>query len=135
MKLVNLATGADYALTPGENFKDRLPKRYASECLLTVDGSPVVAPVTINRGWSGDAEKTLTYPWLLISGRCYYVTLAPGESLEGEFAVLEGKATRVNPKRETVKVETEAARIARFRETWKARNESAPAAEPAPAAA
>ena len=121
MKLVNITTGADFALTKREQFADRLPKRYSSELALTIDGSPVKAPVTVNRGWSGDTDLTLSYPWIMVANVAYYVTLAPGETLDGEFTVQDGKATRVNPKRETVKVETEAARIAKFKVTYQAR--------------
>lgn len=119
MKLVSVSDPSrEYALVPGSNIRDRLPKRFSASLEITVDGSPVSAPVTINRSWSGDSEITLSYPWFLVAGRAYYATLAPGETLEGEYAILEGKASRPDPKRVTVKVETEANRIAAFRATY-----------------
>jgi hypothetical protein len=121
MKLVNTTSGADYALTKREQFSDRLPKRYSSELALTIDGSPTKVPVTKNAGWSGDETLALTYPWILVGNVAYYVTLGPGETLEGEFSVQDGKAARSNPKRETVKIETEASRIAKFKVTYAVR--------------
>lgn len=135
VKLVNLETKLDYQLTPGENFKDRLPKRSDGKIVVTIDGTPVDAPVTVNKGWSGSTELTLSYPWFLFAGRCYYVTLAPGETLSGNFTVQNGVATRKNPTRVTAKVSTEAERIAKFRATWIARNPvkvETPAPAPAP---
>jgi len=114
--------GTEYALTPGGNIKDRLPKRAASELSITLNGEAVKAPVTINRGWTGSDELVLTYPWFLLDGRAYYATLSPGETLEGEYEVKDGKASRADPKRVTAKVETEAGRIAAFRATWALRN-------------
>ena len=125
MKLVNtLDSTKDFSLTPGENFKDRLPKRFAQEVSLFIDGSPVKAPVTINRGWAGDQEVTLYYPWIMIESKCYYLTLTQADYdliTEAEYTIDAGKATRVNPKRVTVNTEREQARVAAFRATYAAR--------------
>lgn len=109
----------EYRLTPAENFRDRLPKRFAYA--ITVDGLTV--PVTTNKGFAGEAAA-IEYPWFLIDGRAYYATGTPGEKASEEFAAFtieEGTAARPNPKRETTRTEREAARIAAFRVTFAAR--------------
>ena len=121
MKIISSA-GSEYALVPGSNIVDRLPKRFVSSLELTVDGSPLSLPVTENRAFAG-TERALFYPWILVAGRAYYATLT-AEEFEAfpaaEYTVADGKASRPDPKRLTSRVEAEASRIAAFRATYAA---------------
>lgn len=101
---------------------NRLPKRAGSVDAI-VNGTPMKCPVTSNRGWSVDAEKTLEYIWIDVSGKAYYLTLDYAEKAANgmEFTVTEGTASRADPAR-VGKAEKEAARIAAFKATWAARN-------------
>ena len=134
MKLVSKDKTRDFALVFGSNLKDRLPKKAPATMTVNLGGSPVVAPVTVNKGWAVD-DLVLTYPWFLIDGKPYYATLGPGETLDGEWTVEAGVATRKDPKRVPKNPVTEAERIAKFRETYAAnRTPAAPTVtEPAPA--
>lgn len=131
MKLVSRDGTRDYALVFGSNLKDRLPKKPASTMPVVIDGVEIDAPVTVNKGWAGSAP-CLVYPWFLIGGKPYYATLNPGETLDGDWTIADGVATRKDPKRETTKVETEAGRIAKFRATYAARTVKPVEVAPAP---
>jgi len=115
--------GREFALTLSPLPGNRLPKR-AGATPVTIDGSPVTAPVTTNKGWAKDSSLILSYIWLTApDGKSYYLTLDYAEpaSAVTELSLADGEGPKP-PKRVTDKVETEAARIAKFKETWAARN-------------
>ena len=121
MKIIS-TSGSEFALVPGSNIVDRLPKRFVVSLELTVDGSPLSLPVTENRAFAG-TERALFYPWILVSGRAYYATLTAEEFEafpDSEYTVVDGKASRADPKRLTSRVDAEANRIAAFRATYAA---------------
>ncbi len=114
--------GREFALTLSPLPGNRLPKRAGSTKVI-VDGTPVEAPVTTNRGWSKDPAKTLEYIWVTASdGKAYYLTLNYGEpaSVVTELTLADGSGPKP-PARVTAAEKTEAERIAKFRATWAAR--------------
>ena len=123
----------EFRLTPSENFRDRLPKRYAKSATVSVNGEKIETRVTENKGFAG-AAPSLVYPFFLLDGRAYYATLRPeelDEFLGAKLRTDSAIAARPNPERETSRVAAEAARIAAFRATYAANRTSVPAL-PAP---
>jgi hypothetical protein len=89
---LTLSSGREFALvTPSSK---RLPKRFAGEVTLIVDGVAVKCPVTNNRAWCGTAADSLEYIWLETKEGAKYATMSYGEpaaTLAGETAsVLDG---------------------------------------------
>jgi hypothetical protein len=113
----------EFALTKSPYTGNRLPKR-GGEVSLVVDGAPVKAVTTTNKGWAKSPELVLDYIWIEVSGVAYYLTLnyaEPAASLAGsEVETSEG----AGPKpvvRKTSDEKVEAERVARFKATWTAR--------------
>lgn len=118
MKLVNVVTGADYALDLGRNHPTRLPtKGIICHVNLEVNGRTISCPVNDNVAWAAGA-RPLYYVWMLHEGRSRYVTLEQPDELDsGKFRVEVGTAKRVNPPRLCGDPEREAERIRRFQAT------------------
>ncbi len=102
---------------------NRLPKR-APSIAVSVNGSPLAAPVTSNKGWAKSADVVLEYVWITVGAKSYYLTLNYAEkaaSLAGsEIVTADGSGPK--PVARVGDAKREADRIAAFRATWTSRN-------------
>jgi hypothetical protein len=124
-KLKVTLAGREYALTRTAARGSNLPKRYAAEVELIVNGEPAKLRVTDNVAFAGSRDEALQYIWIYVEGEgAYYATLDPSV-LASEFAgetfdVTEGAGPKppVRMIGDEDRAWTELDRMKKFRKTW-----------------
>jgi hypothetical protein len=124
-KLKVTLAGREYALTRTAARGSNLPKRYAGEVELIVNGEPGKLRVTDNVAFAGARDDAIQYIWIYVEGEgAYYATLDYGvlaSTFAGEtFDVVEGAGPKP-PTRiigDEDRAWTELGRMTKFRATW-----------------